>query len=116
MARGKKVRGVALPPIDASPEEIARALFEPLSRPDRGQEPVRSRLLGPPQSITVRKDRPPIDGLRRRKLKHNGAQRPDRGSAFKVHMGRVRRRIVDKMNLGHGFLPQKAGPWNMAAA
>lgn len=49
----KRSRGMALPPVDASPEEVAKALFEPQLQLRREQGRARSRFLGETLTITV---------------------------------------------------------------
>ena len=58
MAREKRVRGFALPAIDASPEEIAQAIFrfDPAhSLPSRETGQAPGLYVEPPLSITVPK-------------------------------------------------------------
>ncbi len=57
------------PPIDATPEEIAQAIFE--SSPDKERLQVPSLFLGSELSIKVPESLPLISGLRGTKLKND---------------------------------------------
>lgn len=61
MTKSKRSRGVALPPIDASPEEIAQAIFafNPDSAPlEEDQAQAHEPRLGEVLSIKVQKGSP----------------------------------------------------------
>ena len=56
MTRSKRSKGVVLPPIDASPEEIAQAIFtfDPTHpRLEEGPEQSPSLYTGPPLTIRI---------------------------------------------------------------